>query len=673
MTKCFLRSLVIVCGIVLYGFSAQAATPPYKESALPHLAQEPQHSAESKRIAAYFTRVHYKHVLLNDALSQKIFDRYLNFLDYRHWIFLQSDIDSFKAYRDTLDDEIERGQLSGAYLIFNTYIKRRYERLSYALSLLDKPLPLNTPAAAFELDREKAPWAKSRTELDKLWYKRVRYDELNLALAGKKWPEIQKILTKRYSNALKFLKQSESEDVFFALMSSFAHTIDPHTDYLSPRRADQFSSNMNISIEGIGAVLQAEDDYTVIRSLVPGGPAARSKKLRAEDKIIGVAQECGKMVDVVGWRLDDVVDLIKGPRGSKLCLQIQRGEGAISDTHVVKLERDKVRLEDRAAKSKLLTVQGEKVGLLEIPGFYVDLHQDVEKQLLKLKKQGMQSLVVDLRSNGGGLLTEAVDLTGLFIKQGPVVQIRNNQGDVEVEKDKDPGVVYTGPMVVLIDRLSASASEIFAAAMQDYGRAVILGQDSFGKGTVQQYRSLGRIYDFYHQPMGYVKYTISKFYRINGGSTQDKGVMPDIILPPLIDASKVGESVEKNALPWDRIKPLDYRRSTEVSKLLPELKALHAKRVKSDPEYKELLQEINLYRKESMKTSISLVESERLKQKKLREQKVLALTNSRLERMGKKPISKLSALPADLEMPDYYQNEATEIAADLAKLESATG
>ena len=645
---------------------AQAVEPTIKSSELPKLVQEEQHAIASRRIAAFFTHSHYKQIQLDDAFSQKVFALYLESLDYSRNLFLQSDVDGFDTYRRSLFSGLEKGDLSAVYYIFNQSIQRRYERLSYALSLLDKPFDFSQPDA-YQFDRKDASWPKNTAELDELWRQRVKYDALSLKLAGKNDAEIKSLLTKRYQSAIKRLAQSESEDAFMTFENAFARSIDPHTSYLSPREADRFNSEMNLSLEGIGAVLQADDDFTVVRSLVPGGPADKSKMLKPEDKITGVAQDEGKMQDIIGWRLDEVVDLIKGPKGTKVRLEIQRGEGAARLLQVVELQRDAVRLEDRAAKSSVMVADGKKIGVINIRSFYNNLHLDVIKELEKLNQQKVDGILIDLRDNGGGALSEATDLTGLFIKSGPVVQVRDSIGRVATEEDTDGKSYYTGPLTILINRYSASASEIFSAALSDYGRALVVGDTSFGKGTVQQNRPLKKIYDFYDKELGNVQYTIAKFYRINGGSTQHKGVVPDIRFPALSDSSEIGESVEPNALPWDKIDAADYQPVGQFTKLLPSLQKRHDDRIAQEPEFRYVLEDIAWYQQEKQKKTISLNEAERIRERDDLDAKSLQRTNERLVRMGKPKVNKLSDVPAEIEFPDGYLQEAANITADLAQ------
>ncbi|WP_279156550.1 carboxy terminal-processing peptidase [Obesumbacterium proteus] len=669
MNKFFRVSAIALA--LFAGASFAADNVAYNINQLPQLHQEPQHATVSERVTSRFTRSHYRQFDLNDDFSKKIFARYLNMLDYNHNVLLASDVAQFKDRETALDDELKSGQLDTAYALFNLAQKRRFERYEYALSLLKSPMTFDGNDT-IDVDRSKSPWPTSTEELNKLWTAKVKYDELNLKLAGKDWPEIQKILTKRYQFAIKRLTQSKSEDVFQLFMNAFAHEIDPHTNYLSPRNTEQFNTEMSLSLEGIGAVLQqTEDDYTQINSMVAGGPAAKSKSLKVGDRIVGVGQPGKPMVDVIGWRLDDVVELIKGPKGSKVRLEIlPAGKG--TKTRTITLTRQRIRLEDRAVKMSVKTVDGKKVGVLDIPGFYVGLTDDVKVQLQKLEKQNVSSVIIDLRSNGGGALTEAVSLSGLFIPSGPVVQVRDNNGKIREDADTDGVVYYKGPLVVLVDRFSASASEIFAAAMQDYDRALIVGEPTFGKGTVQQYRSVNRIYDQMLRPewpeLGSVQYTIQKFYRINGGSTQRKGVTPDIIMPTGLESIDTGESFEDNALPWDSIKAATYDKAGDVQKFDPVLLADHNQRIATNPEFQYIEQDIAHYKAlKDRKNIVSLNYAQREKENKDDDATRLKRINERLKVAGKKPIKSLDDLPKDYQEPDPYLDETVKIALDLAQ------
>ncbi|WP_318481065.1 carboxy terminal-processing peptidase [Photobacterium leiognathi] len=665
--NCRFRFSLIAAGMMLAA-SAQASEAKYSLSDLPQLAPEKQHATASKRVASRFTRSHYKHFSLDDKFSGQVFDRYIEMLDYNKSFLTASDVKQFERWRNQFDDQLQSGDTSGAFDIFNKVLQRRFERYQFALSQLNNEIKFDKDED-FVIDRSELEWPKDQAELNEIWRKRVKYDALNLKLAGKNWKEIQETLGKRYNNAVKRLTQTHSEDVFQLYMNAFSREVDPHTSYLSPRNAEQFQSEMNLSLEGIGAVLQVKDDYTTIQSLVAGGPAAGSKKLAAGDRIIGVGQEGEKIVDIIGWRLDDVVQLIKGPKGSKVILDILP-EGKNSKSYTVTIVRDKIRLEDRAVKSEVKKVEGKKIGVIEVPSFYVGLSEDTKKELVKLNKDKVDGIVIDLRNNGGGALTEATALSGLFISSGPIVQVRDSYGRVKVNSDSDDQVFFDGPLTVLINRYSASASEIFAAAMQDYGRAVVLGEQSFGKGTVQQHRSLNHLYDLFDKPLGHVQYTIQKFYRINGGSTQNLGVVPDISFPTAVDPSETGESVEDNALPWDSIKPAKYQQLHSYSSILPKLNEEHLARIKKDMEFGFIDEDIQTYKKEKDINTISLNEKARIAEQDKEDAERLARLNQRQKSLGEKPFTDLDAVPKDYEAPDAYLDEAVDITVDLAKIKS---
>ncbi|MBO2557036.1 carboxy terminal-processing peptidase [Shewanella algae] len=675
-----MRKFILAASIasVFMGAQALAISPAVPVSELPHLQQEPQHKVASKRISGLFSRSHYHRFDLDDAFSQQIFKRFLEQLDYRRNVLLQSDIDSFKVYANQFDDMVRSGDLEPAYKMYDLVQQRRYERFAYALSLLDKEMDFNQAGDAYVFDRKDAAWPKDEAELNELWRQRVKYDALNLKLTGKEWPEIVDVLGKRYNNAIKRLKQTNSEDVFQGLMNAFARSVEPHTSYLSPRNAERFQMEMNLSLEGIGAVLQMEDDYTVIKSLVAGGPAALSEKLAPEDRIVGVGQEGKEMVDVIGWRLDDVVDLIKGPKGSKVTLQVLPKKGGSNAKPInVTVVRDKIRLEDRAATSKIVEPETgpyaqRKIGVIQIPGFYMDLSRDVAKELQTLNEAKVEGVIIDLRGNGGGALTEATLLTGLFIDQGPVVQIRDANGRISENRDNDGKSYYDGPLTVMVDRYSASASEIFAAALQDYGRALIIGESTFGKGTVQQHKSLGRIYDLYEKPVGHVQYTIAKFYRINGGSTQLKGVTPDIPFPSALEPGEYGEAEEDNALPWDKVPVAKYQPLGEIgAEMVSNLAKRHESRIKQDVEFGYILQDIGEFKKHHKEKSVSLVESERLAERDKDDQKQLARLNERRVDHGLEPLKSLdddenvSEDEKKIETPDAFLDEAVYITLDM--------
>jgi len=663
--KCRSKWTLIAASVWLAASSAQAVEATIHKQDLPILAPEPQHEVASKRVTSRFTRSHYKHFNLDDQFSKEIFERYIELLDYNRSLFTQADIDSFKPLSIQLDDELKAGNNKIAFEVYNLSMDKRYDRFQYALSLLDKEIKFDTDES-IEIDRSKAAWPKNQAEINELWRKRVKYDALSLKLAGKEWPEIKETLVKRYNNAIKRLTQTHSEDVFQLYMNAFARQIDPHTSYLSPRNAEQFQSEMSLSLEGIGAVLQMTDDYTEITSLVTGGPAANSKQLSEGDRIVGVGQDGEDIVDVIGWRLDDVVQLIKGPKGTKVNIEILPA-GKNTKRHVVTIVRDKIRLEDRAVKSKVIEKDGKKIGVLEVPSFYVGLSQDTDKLLTELKADKVDGIIVDLRNNGGGALTEATALSGLFITSGPVVQVRDSYGRVNVNSDTDGKISYDGPMTVLINSYSASASEIFAAAMQDYGRAIILGENSYGKGTVQQHRSLNHIYDMFDQELGYVQYTIQKFYRIDGGSTQNKGVVPDISFPAAIEASQTGESVEPNALPWDSIDKAQYTKLHNFSPLIAKLTKEHVKRVASDMEFGFIKKDIAKFKAEKDDNTLSLNEKVRKQESEAADAERLSRINQRQKAAGKPVYKSLEDVPKDYDAPDAYLDESVSIMVDMIK------
>ncbi|WP_298440048.1 carboxy terminal-processing peptidase [uncultured Ferrimonas sp.] len=658
-----------LAGVVLSA-QALAVSPALSVQELPELDQEAQHKIASKRVTDLFTRSHYRQVAFDDQFAAAVYSRYLKQLDANRSNLLASDIAKFSKLESDLLVSIRSGQLAEAYELYELSTKRRYQRLEFALSLLDEPMDFTKAGDRYVYDRTESPWATSEAELDEIWRQRVKHDALNLSMTGKEWPEISEMLTKRYNNAIKRLSQTQSEDVFQSVMNAFAYTLEPHTSYLSPRNADRFKTEMNLSLEGIGAVLMVDDDYTVVRELVTGGPADKQGELKPDDKIIGVAQEGEKVVDVIGWRLDDVVELIKGKKDSVVTLQVlasKDGNNALPKE--IEIVRDEVRLEDRAVKSEVRTVpmggSDRKVGVIDIPSFYMDVSGDVAKEIAKLKQESIEGIIVDLRSNGGGSLSEASLLTGLFISQGPVVQIRDQRNKISVNGDSDARVAYDGPLTVMVNRYSASASEIFAAALQDYGRAVIIGEQTFGKGTVQQHRPLGRIYDLYDKPMGNVTYTISKFYRINGGSTQLKGVLPDLTFPSFVVEGEYGESQEDNALPWDSIPSARYRNFEMIdTDLVNYLDGRHQSRIEQDYEFNLLKGDIARYRLDKDKNWVSLVKSEREAKQAEDDKRALSRLNTRRKQQGLEAVEALKDAE-DMELPDYMLEEASAITIDL--------
>lgn len=653
----------------LFVNSSFAVEPQIKENALVIPKPNDQHSISTKRVTARLTQSHYEKFKLDDEFASKIFNRYIDFLDPAHNTFLQSDVEEMRAkYGTKLDDQLYAGELGAAFDMYDLMTKRRYERYKYALSLLDKEPDLKANDQ-IEVERDKAPFPKTTAEADKLWEERVKNDIINLYLKEKKWPEIKKTLVKRYDLAIKRLTQIKADDILQTYLNAFAREIDPHTSYLSPRAAKAFQESMNLSLEGIGATLSMEDDITSIRSLVPGAPAARSKKISVGDKIVGVGQgEKGEIEDVIGWRLDDVVDKIKGKKGSIVRLEIEPEKGG--KTKIISLTRDKVRIEDSAAKLSMDKVDGKNIAVIKIPSFYIGLTSDVRTLLAQMKEKKADALIIDLRENGGGSLTEVIELSGLFIKEGPVVQVRDAFNRIKVHEDPEADKsIYDGKLMVMVNRHSASASEIFAAAMQDYNRAIIVGQQTFGKGTVQQSRSLNFVYDLDKDPLGYIQYTIQKFYRINGGSTQLKGVNADIKFPEIINAAKTGESFEDNALPWDKIPAASYQEAGHARDAVETLTQKHEERVAKNPEFIVVNEDIAIRKDRDERKFMSLNLAERKKENKTDEDRRLKNLNERFKREGKKPLKDIDALPKDYEAPDFYLKETEQMMVDWLEID----
>jgi carboxyl-terminal processing protease len=574
-------------------------------------------------------RFHYRPEPLDDAMSAQIFKRYLDDLDGDKLFFTQADINRFAPYKTTLDDAIKSENLQPAFDIFGVYLKRVDERVAFARELIKHDFDFSGKDS-WAYDRKDAAWAADDKALDELWRKYVKNDVLRLKLAGKKPDEIRKTLDKRYGDVASRAHLLTGEDVFQTFLDSYAMSLDPHTNYMDPRTTENFNISMSLSLEGIGAVLQKQEDYVAVRSMVPGGPAASSGKIKVGDRITAVGQGAsGAMDDVVGWRIDDVVDKIRGSKGTKVRLDVLPGDAAVdAKPMTITLVRDKIHLEEQAAKSRVIDTgtgaEKHKIGVIELPTFYEDFEgrrkndpnyasatRDVSKILAQFKAQKVDGVVMDLRDNGGGSLAEAIDLTGLFVGAGPVVQVRDAGGDVDVQADDGSHATWTGPFAVLVNRGSASASEIFAAAIQDYGRGLILGENTFGKGTVQNLIDLNRVSHPEDEHYGQVKLTVEEFFRVNGGSTQHKGVVPDIAFPASLDGKDYGESTYDNALPYSEIVAASYHPLNHFASLLPRLAALHDARVKADREYQWWMQDYTEFRAQADKKTISLNLAER--------------------------------------------------------------
>ena len=682
----------------LLGLALAFIAPAYAldVSAPPLLKSLPQQTQAAHLTAEFLSRYHYQPVPLNDALSAKIMDRFLKSLDPDRSIFLQSDIDGFLANAKKLDDAIKSENLDIPFDIFNIYEKRFVERLTFARSLLNEKIDF-TLQESYPLGRDKAPWPANQAESDDLWRKRVKNDWLRLKLAGKDEAAIRETLNKRYANSIDRIVKYKSEDVFQIFMDAYTTTVDPHTDYFGAKASAEFDISMKLSLVGIGAVLQEKDDYTTIRELVAGGPAQLSGKISVGDRIIAVGQDDkGPMKEVVGTRLDEVVDMIRGTKGTTVRLSILPADaGPDGKFQIISLVRDKISLDKQAAKKTLLTVKEagveRRIGVITLPTFYEDIEarrsgdkdyrsasRDVAKLIAELKKDNVDGLLIDLRNNGGGSLSEAIELTGLFVGKGPVVQQRNAKGGVKVESSDFPAPAWAGPLGVLINRGSASASEIFAAAIQDYGRGVVIGEASFGKGTVQTVVNLDEIAKNPEPRYGELKLTIAQFFRIDGGTTQLRGVTPDLTLPGLYDFKLVGESSYENALPWTQVKPARYKQLGDIQALVPQLQQRHTDRVRDNADFQRFVEDAAALKVQREKTALSLNEAERraemdarasrLKSGDQGDDEIDASKDDGLQADERSLKDDVAREKARKNAKDVLLNEAAAIVADLAAL-----
>lgn len=674
----------LIIGALAVPILASGATATADEPLIP----QSRHENIGELVTQFIQKSHYNRVSVNDELSSRVLDAFIEELDSNRMYLLASDIEFFEQYRYELDEMVRSEPLDPVFEMFQVYRTRVRERFEFALDQLETEPDL-TISENYQFDRSDSPWAQTTDQLDEIWRKRVKNDVLNLALTDKPWEDTRDVLVKRYSRYLKRMDQIKSDDVFETFMNAFAHTLDPHSSYLSPRRSEEYRIAMSLSYFGIGASLQTEDDYVQIINIIPGGPAAIDGSLKPKDRITGVAQGVdGEMVDVIGWRLDDVVELIRGPADTVVRLQIIPA-GALPghSDKVVSLTRGQVKLEEQAAKSEIITIPRDgrewRIGIIDVPSFYRDYRalsngdknytsttKDVKRLIEELEEEGIDGLVIDLRDNGGGHLTEATALSGLFIDNGPVVQLRNSNGRISRLDDPDPvkRVAYNGPLAVLINRFSASASEIFAAAIQDYERGVIIGQTTFGKGTVQNLYSL----DQYMKPEGDEGYgqltlTIGKYYRVTGESTQHRGVAPDIDLPSPIDADEIGESVRDSALPWDTIQTTRFRAGEPLDSTIESLTVNHTERSKQDPNFQYLKRYIENAREVQARTTVSLNIDERRREREESMHSALALENERRSALGLPALESLEELEED-DRPDVQLDQAAAIVTDLAVL-----
>lgn len=647
-------SLVVLLAFLTSGVSFATATN--------SLQPLPEHSFSAQIITQLIERFHYKKTRLDNEQSEEILEQYLKSLDPNRSFFTQEDIDSFGRYATTLDDALARGDLEPTFAIFRIYQQRRMERAKFALDHLKLPFNFDKNET-YRFDRSEAPWAHNQEALDEIWRKRVKNDVLALLLTNKTDKESRKILSKRYERIITRSNQFKPEDAYEVFINTYLSTVGPHTGYFSPRSSENFNINMSLSLEGIGAALQTVDEHTVVQRIITGGPADLDGRLKTKDKIVGVAQgHDGEFEDVVGWRIDDVVSLIRGPKDSVVRLQVLPKESGVDGpSKIITIMRNKVKLEEQQAKKKIIEIPSgtikKRIGVITIPTFYMDFQahsrgeedyrsttRDTRRLVDELIEEKVDGIIVDLRDNGGGSLSEAVSLTGLFIKDGPVVQIRGNDGKTKSNNDTDPGIVYTGPLAVLVNRFSASASEIFAGAIQDYGRGTIVGEPTFGKGTVQSVIDLNRYTQGNDVTLGRLKLTVAQFFRVNGDSTQHRGVIPDIVFPTAEDNANHGERALKNALAWASIKASDYKPFNRPIETIDDIKARHEQRIKSDSGFKYLLAQAEVRRSASDKKEVSLLRKNRkLEREALETEQNELLNRFRLSR-GMKSVHKTSLI-----------------------------
>ncbi|MEJ6982034.1 carboxy terminal-processing peptidase [Pedobacter sp. P351] len=676
-----------------------------------NLSPEPQQQVVAKELVKVMENYNYKKVKVNDSLSRVIFDSYLKRLDPSRNYLLASDVKEFEKHRTNLDDYLREGDLSVFFQIFNTFQKRYQERMKFSIAQIGKPFVYNTNEV-YTYNREKLPWLSSASDANDLWTMRVKYDLLNLKLAGSDISKNQETLKKRYENLVSQASKTNSQDAFQIIMDAFTQSVDPHSNYLVPTKAQEFNEEMARSFTGIGATLQLENEVVKVASVVPGGPAFKAKTLNAGDRIVAVAQGKDEFVDIIGWRLDNTVQKIKGPKGTTVRLKIiPAGQELSSEPKIIAIVRDRVILEEQSAKKTIKTVVSEgktyKIGVIDVPGFYLDFKayqsgdpnyksttRDVRLILDTLKQQNVDGIVIDLRSNGGGSLIEAIELTGLFIKTGPVVQVKDMR-KTEVNQDDDPSIAWTGPVGVMIDRFSASASEIFAAAIQDYGRGVIMGTQTYGKGTVQSAIDMSRFISTVDEIIlktkngsasnstgagsaggtssntgapkyGQINLTMAKFYRINGSSTQHKGVIPDIQFPMIFPAEKYGESSEPSALPFDMIKQATFSAVANLNPVKSQLVKQHEQRMKTSTEYKYLIEDIQQFKKREDENSVTLNEMQLKNERDQQESVSLARTNQRRALQGLPPLKKGEVPPK--QDNDFIQDESLKVMADFIQL-----
>ncbi|MDZ7750586.1 MAG: carboxy terminal-processing peptidase [Gammaproteobacteria bacterium] len=685
-----LTSLITALFFALSIFSAAAVEVLVDPASL--VPTESQRKA-THLITRFISTYHYRRTPLDDDLSEQILERYLEALDPSHHYLLAEDIARIGRLEHELDDLLRRAELEAVFETFRLFRSRVEETVDRAQDMVQQEFDFSRDEG-YVYDRSEAEWPTHRRERDEIWRKRVKNDVLTLRLTGKDDDEVRETLTKRYHRLARRVGQLSHGDVYQTFMNAYTAAVEPHTSYFSPRTSENFKIHLSLSLEGIGAALRTEDEYTVVQRVIAGGPADKQGELQTDDRITGVAQQDGEMVDVVAWRLEDVVDLIRGPKGSEVRLEVlPEGADPALPRKILRLTRNTIKLEEQAAKKWILDVDtaagARRIGVVEIPSFYLDsaaesrgdkdfrsTTRDVSRLLAELEGEGVDGIVIDLRGNGGGALTESVRLSGAFIDKGPVVQVRDSRGRTKVENDSDPSILYDGPLAVLVDRYSASASEIFAGAIKDYGRGIIIGEPTYGKGTVQSLVDLDRYVDEEGVALGQLKTTIAQFFRVNGDSTQHRGVQPHVVFPTAFDIEDHGERALKNALPWDNIREASYRPYRFESKLISDLRRLHEQRLAGDPVFGLTMLEARESKRLREEKVVSLNEEKRKRERERREE-------DREKRTGE--LRALLGLPeveededgavdaAEDKRADVWLNEAARVLADYIDLRTDTG
>jgi carboxyl-terminal processing protease len=673
--------LAVVLMFQIAGLLSYANAQEARVAAGFNFKQLPQHGMIAKTLASMAANNHYQKVKIDDALSAKTFDNYLERLDKSRILFLASDIKAFEKYRLQLDDALSSGELSPAFELFGVYVNRMNERTEYSLKTIQTINKLSSNEV-FDFSREQLPWFNSLNEEKLYWNKKVRYELILLMASKKSGKEAKSILTSRYEKLKKKLEKLKSEDAFEQFMNAFTGTIDPHTSYLSPKSSDAFKVTMNKSLVGIGVFLGIKDEYPIINTVVKGGPAEKSNQIAINDRIVALANgDKAPFEDVVGWDITEVTEKIRGEKGSVIRLKILPAGAMITAKPIeVTLLRDKIAMEDQKVKREVQAIkQGkvdQKIGIISIPNFYLDAaaftkgdpdyastSKDVRKALAFFKEQGVAGVMVDLRNNPGGSMKEAIDLAGLFISHGPVVQLRDAEGKITPFLDEDTTTVYAGPLTVLVNRLSGSSSEIFTAAMQDYGRAIVIGEQSFGKGTAQNVLPLNQILNKPDQNLGQFNMTMAKFYRINGGSTQNMGVTPDLNFPSKYSVMNVGESTLKNALPYDQVPAATFTKVSEMTAIIEKLKINHEARMQASQELKFLKEDIQQLKEEDTKKSMILDLEKTIRQQADLRKIELNRTNSRRKLQGLKPLVVVDEKTKNT--ADEMKNESLQVTAEL--------